>query len=57
MNFTLTPEARQWQEKLRAFVDRELIPHELEAEMNEAQLLRPMMRRERDIQAAIAATR
>jgi alkylation response protein AidB-like acyl-CoA dehydrogenase len=38
MNFTLTSEARQWQEKLRAFVDRELIPHELEAEMNDGRI-------------------
>jgi acyl-CoA dehydrogenase len=38
MNFNLSSEARQWQEKLRAFVDRELIPHELEAEMNEGRI-------------------
>jgi hypothetical protein len=38
MSFTLTSEARQWQEKLRAFVDRELIPHELEAEMNDGRI-------------------
>jgi acyl-CoA dehydrogenase len=34
MNFALTPSARAWQAKIRRFVDEELIPFEVEAEMN-----------------------
>ena len=34
MSYPLTPFARAWQEKVRRFVAEELIPHEVEAEMN-----------------------
>lgn len=34
MLFELTPEALAWQERIKRFVDDELIPHEVEAEMN-----------------------
>lgn len=38
MTFTLPDDARAWRNKARAFVDRKLIPHELEAEMNEGRI-------------------
>lgn len=38
MSFTLPPEARQWRDKARSFVDRELLPLELMAEMNEGKI-------------------
>jgi acyl-CoA dehydrogenase len=34
MSYPLPPAARAWQEKVRRFVAEELIPHEVEAEMN-----------------------
>ena len=34
MNFALPPEARDWGRRVRAFVDEELIPWEVEAELN-----------------------
>jgi acyl-CoA dehydrogenase len=36
--FTLPPDAIAWRDKARAFVDAELIPLELEAEMNEGRI-------------------
>jgi acyl-CoA dehydrogenase len=38
MTFSLSPEAAQWRDKARHFVDGELRPHELEAEMNEGRI-------------------
>jgi acyl-CoA dehydrogenase len=38
MPFTLPPDAVAWRDKVRAFVDKELIPLELEAEMNEGRI-------------------
>lgn len=38
MPFTLTEDARGWRDKLRAFVEKELQPFELEAEMNEGRI-------------------
>jgi acyl-CoA dehydrogenase len=38
MNFELPPEARDWQARVRAFVDRELIPWEVEAELNAGEI-------------------
>ena len=35
MTLALPASARAWQAKIRAFVDRELIPHEVEAEMKD----------------------
>jgi len=38
MSFQLDPEAAEWAAKARAFVDSELMPYELEAEMNGGRL-------------------
>ncbi len=38
MSFDLPPEAREWQARLRAFVDEDLIPWEVEAELNEGEI-------------------
>ena len=38
MSFGLPPEAVEWRDKARAFVDKELIPWEVEAEMNEGRI-------------------
>jgi acyl-CoA dehydrogenase len=38
MTFSLPPEAVQWRDKARHFVDQELKPFELEAEMNEGRI-------------------
>src|SRR5579885_438484 len=38
MPYPLPPQARAWQEKVRRFVREELIPHEVEAEMNGGEL-------------------
>jgi alkylation response protein AidB-like acyl-CoA dehydrogenase len=38
MTFTLTPEAREWQARTRAFVEEDLIPWEVEAELNGGEL-------------------
>ncbi len=38
MSFTLTPSALDWQSRIRRFVDEELIPWEVEAEMNDGEI-------------------
>jgi alkylation response protein AidB-like acyl-CoA dehydrogenase len=38
MSFDLTPSALEWQAKIRRFVDDELIPWEIEAEMNDGEI-------------------
>ena len=38
MSFELPADAREWRDKVRAFVDAELIPWEVEAEMNEGRI-------------------
>jgi acyl-CoA dehydrogenase len=38
MTFELPPEARDWQARTRAFVDRDLIPWEIEAELNNGEI-------------------
>jgi alkylation response protein AidB-like acyl-CoA dehydrogenase len=38
MSYPLPPSARAWQEKVRRFVAEELIPYEVEAEMNHGEL-------------------
>jgi len=38
MSFFLPPSALKWREKVRRFVDDELIPHEVEAELNDGEL-------------------
>ncbi len=38
MAFALPEEARAWRDKARAFVEKALIPHEVEAEMNEGRI-------------------
>lgn len=44
MSLALPPSARAWQAKLKAFVEQELIPHEVEAEMNNG-LIDPAVRK------------
>jgi acyl-CoA dehydrogenase len=38
MSYVLPEQAREWQRKVRAFVDQELMPWEVEAEMNRGEL-------------------
>ncbi len=38
MSFALPPSAVEWRERVRRFVDAELIPHEIEAELNGGEL-------------------
>jgi hypothetical protein len=38
MSFALPEEARAWRDKLSVFVEKELKPFELEAEMNEGRI-------------------
>ncbi len=52
MTFSLPPEAVTWRDKARRFVDTELKPYELEAEMNEGRI--PEARRKAHEQACIA---
>ena len=52
MSYALPPGARAWQEKVGRFVTEELIPHEVEAEMNGGKL--PADLRERQRQGAKA---
>jgi acyl-CoA dehydrogenase len=47
MPYPLPPAARAWQEKTRRFVAEELIPHEVEAEMNGGLLPADLRRRHR----------
>jgi alkylation response protein AidB-like acyl-CoA dehydrogenase len=47
MTHPLPASARAWQEKLRRFVDSELIPHEVEAEMNNGDLPPAVVERHR----------
>jgi alkylation response protein AidB-like acyl-CoA dehydrogenase len=52
MSFSLPPDAAAWRDKARDFVESELIPFELEAEMNEGRIAPEA--RERHERAAIA---
>jgi alkylation response protein AidB-like acyl-CoA dehydrogenase len=45
MTFTLPDEARRWRDKVKAFVDEELVPLEIEAEMNDGRLGEEALRR------------
>jgi acyl-CoA dehydrogenase len=49
MSYPLPPPARAWQEKVRRFVRAELIPHEVEAEMNGGELPAEIKARHRRI--------
>ena len=49
MSYPLPPQARAWQEKVRRFVATELIPHEVEAEMNGGLLPEELRQRHRRI--------
>ena len=49
MSYPLPPQARAWQEKVRRFVAAELIPHEVEAEMNGGVLPAAIVARHRRI--------
>jgi alkylation response protein AidB-like acyl-CoA dehydrogenase len=48
MPYPLPPSARAWQEKVRAFVRGELIPYEVEAEMNGGELPPEIRKRHRE---------
>lgn len=45
MNVELDPTALEWQRKAREFAEDELIPHEIEAELNEGRLAEKVARR------------
>ena len=47
MTLALPASARAWQAKIRAFVDNELIPHEVEAEMNDGRIDPTVRKRQR----------
>jgi len=49
MSYPLPAGARAWQEKVRRFVDAELIPHEVDAEMSGGELPAPLRERHRRI--------
>ena len=51
MSLALSPSARAWQAKIKAFVEQELIPHEVEAEMNGG-LIDPVVRKRHRAMAA-----
>ena len=53
MPHPLPPSARAWQEKVRRFVDEELIPFEVEAEMNGGVLPEAVRQRQRSRAKAI----
>src|SRR5574341_459320 len=53
MPHPLPPSARAWQEKVRRFVDEELIPFEVEAEMNGGVLPDAVRQRQRSRAKAI----
>lgn len=38
MSFLLPPSARDWREKVRRFVDTEILPYEVEAELNDGEI-------------------
>lgn len=48
MSHPLPPNARAWQEKVRRFVDEELIPFEVEAELNGGELPPAVRQRQRE---------
>ncbi|HKY94880.1 MAG TPA: acyl-CoA dehydrogenase family protein [Kiloniellales bacterium] len=52
MTLALPASARAWQAKIRAFVDRELIPHEVEAEMNAGRIDPAVRQRHREMAQA-----
>ena len=49
MSFALPPSALEWRDKIRAFVDEELIPWEVEAELNGGELPPEVRDRQRGI--------
>ena len=49
MSFELPNDAVEWQARLRAFVDRELIPWEVEAELNAGEIPAEVRERHRAI--------
>ena len=53
MSHPLPPNARTWQQKVRRFVDEELIPFEVEAEMNGGELPPAVRQRQREGARAI----
>lgn len=53
MSFELPENAKAWQTKVRAFVEAELIPYEVEAEMNDGALPDAVTRRHREAARAL----
>lgn len=51
MTLPLPPSARAWQAKIKAFVEEELIPHEVEAEMNDGRIDPEVRKRQRRMAA------
>jgi len=52
MTLALPASARAWQAKIKDFVDRELIPHEVEAEMNDGRIDPAVRKRHKEMAAA-----
>ncbi len=57
MTYHLPESVLAWQAKVRAFVDDELIPHEVEAEMNEGELPPEIVARHADIARQLGLSR
>jgi len=57
VSFELGAAAREWQAKVRAFVDEELIPHEVEAELDEGRLPPALVERHRERARALGLPR
>jgi alkylation response protein AidB-like acyl-CoA dehydrogenase len=57
MSFALTDSAREWQARVRGFVDDELIPWEVEAELNNGAIPRDASRRHEETAIAMGLSR
>ncbi len=57
MSYPLSPKALEWQRKVRKWVDEELIPWEIEAEMNDGEIPTEARRRHREEAHAMGLSR
>ncbi len=57
MTFALPPSALEWRAKIRRFVDEELIPHEVTAEMNGGELAPELVRRHEQLAIGLGLSR
>jgi acyl-CoA dehydrogenase len=57
MSYALPPSALEWRARIRRFVDEELIPHEVTAEMNGGELAPELLRRHEQQAIALGLSR